>query len=171
MKSNTTRRSQPMIRSRLRSPTSKSMTTVLWPRNASPAPKAAALVVLPTPPLPDVMTTTLAKIPPPPHLCDRPCRSAALFSGATAARRNPYCKKQGLSSGDGQPVLNQRDLNRESALLRRQLFADQIMPGDADQFGLQPRAEDPRRDIAAGAGQGPAAQGAVDVDIAVGDQL
>jgi hypothetical protein len=56
----TTRRSQPITRSRLRKPTSKSMTTVLWPRNASPAAKAAAVVVLPTPPLPDVIATTFA---------------------------------------------------------------------------------------------------------------
>src|SRR5260370_1306855 len=41
MKSKTTRRSHPMIRSRLRNPTSKSMTTVRWPRNASPASERA----------------------------------------------------------------------------------------------------------------------------------
>src|SRR5438309_567002 len=46
MKSNTTRRSQPMTRSRLRKPTSKSMTTVLWPRMASPAEIAAPRIDL-----------------------------------------------------------------------------------------------------------------------------
>jgi hypothetical protein len=45
-----------MIKSRLRKPTSKSMTAVLWPRNASPAEKLALVVVLPTPPLPEVTT-------------------------------------------------------------------------------------------------------------------
>jgi hypothetical protein len=41
----------------LRKPTSKSITTVLWPRNANPDAKLALVVVLPTPPLPDVTTT------------------------------------------------------------------------------------------------------------------
>src|SRR5258708_31914826 len=59
-KSNTTRRSQPMMRSRLRRPTSKSTTTVLCPRSASPVPSAAVEVVLPTPPLPDVITMVRA---------------------------------------------------------------------------------------------------------------
>jgi hypothetical protein len=58
--SNTTRRSTPMMRSRLRRPTSKSMTTVFLPRCARPVAKAAEEVVLPTPPLPDVTTTTCA---------------------------------------------------------------------------------------------------------------
>src|SRR5260370_40691665 len=60
MRSYTTRRSQPMMRSRLRSPTSKSMTAVLCPRNARPDAKLALVVVLPTPPLPEVTTTILA---------------------------------------------------------------------------------------------------------------
>src|SRR5438093_781865 len=47
-----------MTRSRLRSPTSKSITTTFCPLCASAAPKAAVDVVLPTPPLPDVTTTT-----------------------------------------------------------------------------------------------------------------
>src|SRR6478609_4809970 len=59
-KSYTTRRSQPMMRSRLRRPTSKSMTAVLWPASARPEAKLALVVVLPTPPLPDVTTMILA---------------------------------------------------------------------------------------------------------------
>ena len=55
----TTRRSQPMMRSRLRRPTSKSMTTVLLPRMARPLEKLALVVVLPTPPLPEVTTMRL----------------------------------------------------------------------------------------------------------------
>src|SRR4051812_8414930 len=58
-KSYTTRRSQPMMRSRLRRPTSKSMTAVLWPASASPEAKLALVVVLPTPPLPEVTTMIL----------------------------------------------------------------------------------------------------------------
>src|ERR1700739_1294407 len=60
MRSNTTRRSAPITRSRLRRPTSKSMTTTFSPICASAAPSAAVEVVLPTPPLPDVTTKTLA---------------------------------------------------------------------------------------------------------------
>src|ERR1700676_347072 len=60
IRSNTTRRSAPMTRSRLRSPTSKSTTTTLFPARAKAAPSAAVDVVLPTPPLPDVTTITLA---------------------------------------------------------------------------------------------------------------
>src|SRR5579864_348986 len=164
MKSNTTRRSHPMIRSRLRSPTSKSMTTVRWPRNARPAAKAADVVVLPTPPLPDVMTMTFAKsLPSRPR--DRHC-PAATDRFATLNRPD-----QALISSHGQPVVNQRDLHRRAAVFGRELIADQVMPGDADQFGLESRAEDARRLIAACPRQRPAAQGAIDVDVAVGDQL
>src|ERR1700736_189067 len=60
MRSNTTRRSAPSTRSRLRRPTSKSTTTTFSPICASAAPSAAVEVVLPTPPLPDVTTNTLA---------------------------------------------------------------------------------------------------------------
>jgi hypothetical protein len=49
-----------MMRSRLRRPTSKSITAVLWPLSASPDANAALVVVLPTPPLPEVTTTILA---------------------------------------------------------------------------------------------------------------
>src|SRR3954451_8672088 len=59
MRSNTTRRSAPITRSRLRRPTSKSTTTTLCPPCASAAPSAAVVVVFPTPPLPDVTTRTL----------------------------------------------------------------------------------------------------------------
>src|SRR5579871_3286382 len=59
MKSNTTRRSAPRMRSRLRRPTSKSTTQTFCPVWASAAPSDAVDVVLPTPPFPDVTTMTL----------------------------------------------------------------------------------------------------------------
>src|SRR3984957_135391 len=59
MKSKTTRRSAPITRSRLRSPTSKSTTQTRRPPCASAAPIEAVEVVLPTPPFPDVTTITL----------------------------------------------------------------------------------------------------------------
>src|SRR6185503_12157332 len=55
-KSYTTRRSHPMMRSRLRRPMSKSMTATFLPRLASPHARLAEVVVLPTPPLPEVTT-------------------------------------------------------------------------------------------------------------------
>src|SRR5260370_17403209 len=55
-KSYTTRRSHPMIRSRLRSPMSKSTTATRLPRCASPHAMLADVVVFPTPPLPEVTT-------------------------------------------------------------------------------------------------------------------
>ncbi len=61
-RSNTTRRSAPITKSRLRRPTSKSTTATFCPACASAAPSAAVVVVLPTPPLPDVTTRTLAML-------------------------------------------------------------------------------------------------------------
>ena len=60
IRSYTTRRSQPIIKSRLRKPTSKSITAVLWPRSAKPEAMLALVVVLPTPPLPEVTTMIFA---------------------------------------------------------------------------------------------------------------
>src|SRR5213596_2730447 len=60
IRSNTTRRSAPITRSRLRKPTSKSTTTTFCPLWASAAPSAAVEVVFPTPPLPEVTTRTFA---------------------------------------------------------------------------------------------------------------
>src|SRR6202790_562009 len=151
MKSNTTRRSQPMIRSRLRSPTSKSMTTVLCPRNASPAAKAAAVAVLAAPPLADVIITTFAKIPRSSGF--RPIRSSAVRRDRFPAREDRSAtlitNNQASNRGDGQPIIDERDLHRGSPLLGRQLLADEIAPGDADQLGLEPRAEDSRILVAA----------------------
>src|ERR1700730_3356901 len=166
MKSNTTRRSQPITRSRLRRPTSKSITTVLWPRNASPAAKAAALVVLPTPPLPDVITTTFANrsslpLARPRILILRPAHTVA----------QPLWRPLVSISRNGQLVIDKDDLYRETALFGRQLLADQIAPGDADQLGLEARAEDSRLDIAAGPGHCPTTQRAIDMDVAVGHSL
>src|SRR3954469_1360056 len=45
-----------MMRSRLRSPISKSMTATFLPRRASPQDRLAEVVVFPTPPLPEVTT-------------------------------------------------------------------------------------------------------------------
>src|SRR5690348_4802808 len=174
MKSKTTRRSQPMIRSRLRSPTSKSITTVRCPRKAKPAAKAAELVVLPTPPLPDVITTTFAKVPLPPKLSPGGGRCWLCIvqrdrSGAQPPLRTDPPASFGcrLASDDRQGIVNQRDLRRAALIFRRQLFADQIAPRYADQLGFEPSTEDSGSRVARGAGQRPAAKPAVNMDIAV----
>jgi hypothetical protein len=50
-----------MIRSRLRRPTSKSITAVFLPAFARPQAMLALVVVLPTPPLPEVTTMISAQ--------------------------------------------------------------------------------------------------------------
>src|SRR5215469_18897496 len=92
MKSNTTRRSAPITRSRLRRPTSKSTTTTDLPDCARAAPKAAVDVVLPTPPLPDVITRMFAIVP---FLEGFGSRQ---FQDSTVSRPNPAGLRRGRDS-------------------------------------------------------------------------
>src|SRR5476651_2524337 len=116
MKSNTTRRSHPMMRSRLRKPTSKSMTTVFLPRMARPAAIAAAVVVLPTPPLPEVTTITSPKADPPPP-------------------REPSIPS---TPQDDDTLLLQQNLRALADMLGRDAVAHEVSAGDADELGLEP---------------------------------
>src|SRR5579883_1345058 len=147
MKSKTTRRSHPMTRSRLRRPTSKSMTTVFLPFIANPAATAAEVVVLPTPPLPEVTTITCAKDP-----------SSHRPSAASIAE-------------DYHMLVIEHDLCRPAQMFRRDLVADEIAAGNADELGFQALDEDARRAVAGGAGDRPPAQGAVNMNVPVGDDL
>src|ERR1700689_4688790 len=74
-------------------------------------------------------------------------------------------------SREGQPVVGQAHLYRVTDMLGRNRFADQIVPGDAEQFGLELADEDPRLGIAARPGDGPASERAVDMDMAIGDDF
>src|SRR5918992_1341903 len=141
MKSNTTRRSQPMIMSRLRRPTSKSMTTVFLPRWASPAPMAAVVVVLPTPPLPEVMTMILAK-------------ASLLLERVDAERIAVEIHLH--------PLLQQAVL---------EIIAGAVDAADRHQLRLEAVAEDARLGVAVGAGQRATAQRAVDMHVATRDHL
>ena len=88
-KSYTTRRSQPMIRSRLRRPTSKSITATFLPWRARPQARLALVVVLPTPPLPEVTTMISAK-----------CSSSVLLLWSTrcaSVERQSSCSMRSLS--------------------------------------------------------------------------
>src|SRR5690349_18547094 len=132
-----------MTRSRLRSPTSKSTTTTLFPIFASAAPSAAVDVVLPTPPFPEVTTRTLAIFS---NLLDR---------SAQRRHRHRFTLKPGL--------------NGPAAILRIHLVGGPIEAVDGDQLRFELVAEDPRGRIAGGAGDGTAAKRSVDMDRPTGD--
>src|SRR3982751_1508450 len=138
MRSNTTRRSAPITRSRLRRPTSKSMTTTLSPFWARAAPRAAVDVVFPTPPLPDVTTRTLA---------------IGDLSLAGLIQRGDF-HNGALQPGLGRPVAK-RSID---------VFSGLVVAVDGEQFRLDLLAIDPGRRIAVDARHRPAAQRAVNMD-------
>src|SRR6476646_3871331 len=144
MRSNTTRRSAPITRSRLRRPTSKSMTTTLSPLWASAAPRAAVDVVFPTPPLPDVTTRTLAIV----------------ISLAGLIQRGNF-HGVALQPGLGRPVAK-RSVD---------FFSGLVEAVDRKQFRLDLLAIDPGRRIAVDARHRPAAERAVNMDLTAGDDL
>src|SRR6185437_3617389 len=144
MKSNTTRRSAPKMRSRLRRPTSKSTTTTFSPLRASVAPSAAVEVVLPTPPLPDVTTMTLA-------IFVSPNRSIK--------RCNVY------------DVTFEPDLRRPVAQPGVDLFSSSIVTVDGQKLGFDFLTIDARGRVAVDARHGAAAQRSVDMDRAAGDDF
>src|SRR5215211_4158249 len=144
IRSNTTRRSAPMIRSRLRRPTSKSIMATFWPLCASAAPSAAVDVVFPTPPLPDVTTSTLAIV--------------ALLSRL-------------IQRGDSHDLALQPGLRRPVAKRGVDFFRGLVVAIDGEQLRLDFLAVDPRGRIAVDSGHRPAAQRSVDVDRPAGDDL
>src|SRR6185436_6789624 len=144
IRSNTTRRSAPITRSRLRRPTSKSTTTTLCPLCASAAPSAAVVVVFPTPPLPEVTTRTLAI---------RDLLSRLI--------------QRGYFHG----VAFQPGLRRAVANRNVDFFCGLVVTVDGEQLGLDPLAVDPRVGVAVDARHRAAAQRPVDVDRSAGDDL
>src|SRR5262245_58083934 len=152
-RSYTTRRSQPMMRSRFRRPTSKSITTVLWPRRASPLAKLALVVVLPTPPLPEVTTTVLA------IFLSFSKKVSSLLEGV---------EQQPVPLGIRyEPHL--RRLTPHGRELRR--FAGPIQAGDGNQLRLHAEGEDPGIGIPARPRDGAAAQRRIYVDVPVRDHF
>src|ERR1700754_1945839 len=144
IRSNTTRRSAPITRSRLRRPTSKSTTTTLSPICASAAPSAAVDVVLPTPPLPDVTTKTLAIL----YLL---CR--------LIQRRNSH------------DVALEPCLSRPIAQGGAYLFSSLVVAIDCQQLCFDFLTVNPRGCIAVDPGHGAAAKRSVDVDRPPGDDF
>src|SRR6266571_2154991 len=144
MRSNTTRRSAPITRSRLRSPTSKSTTTTFCPLCASAAPSAAVEVVFPTPPLPEVTTSTLA--------------IRDLLSRL-------------IQRGNFHGVALQPGLRRAVAERDVDLFCSLVVAVDGEQLCLDLLAVDPRIGIAVDARHRTAAQRPIDVDRSAGDDL
>src|ERR1700731_847256 len=145
MRSNTTRRSAPITRSRLRNPMSKSTTTTFFPVCASPAPMAAVEVVFPTPPLPDVTTSTLAI-------------SFLLYLGSVE-RRNPH------------DVAFKPRLRWSIAKSGVQLFCCVVETIHSQKLGLDLLAINPLRRVAVDARHRAAAQRSVDVYRAAGHDL
>src|SRR5688500_11908258 len=169
-KSYTTRRSQPMIRSRLRRPTSKSITATFLPRRARPQARLALVVVLPTPPLPDVTTMISVNVVlrGAPVACDGAGflfirRLERLF---LSPRLSALFQRRNL-----QLFVLQPHLHRLAAQFLRNIFQHFVMAGHGDQFGMELAAENARFLVALRARERAAAQCAVDVDRAVGDDL
>src|SRR5467141_3749181 len=144
MRSNTTRRSAPMTRSRLRRPTSKSTTTTFSPLWASAAPSAAVEVVFPTPPLPEVTTSTLA--------------IRDLLSRL-------------IQRGNFHGVPLQPGLRRAVAERDVDFFSSLVVAIDGEQLCLDLLAVDPRVGISVDARHRAAAQRPIDVDRSAGDDL
>src|SRR4051812_14674102 len=146
MKSYTTRRSHPMIRSRLRRPTSKSMTAVLCPASARPDAKLALVVVLPTPPLPEVTTMIFAM---------GSLSGVQCFHHQLALRAAVQPHLRGLAEHFG----GQGDV------------AGAVDAGDGNEFGFEAQRDDARSVVTARAGDRLAAQWGVHVDAAIGDHF
>src|SRR5689334_2512554 len=138
MRSNTTRRSAPIIRSRLRRPTSKSTTATLCPLRASAAPKAAVEVVFPTPPLPDVTTNTW---------------DIVLNLSAVS-----------IQGGDLHGLAVKPCLYGAAAQASFQIVGGPVQAVDRQKLRFKAAAEDAGARIAREPGDRPAAQGSVDVD-------
>src|ERR1700729_963767 len=145
IRSNTTRRSAPSTRSRLRRPTSKSITTTRWPICASAAPSAAVDVVLPTPPLPDVTTRTLAIL--------------LISPNQSIQRCNLY------------DFAIEPDLRRSRIQGGIDFFCRSVVTVDGQKLGFDFVTVDPRLQIAVDAGHRPAAERAVDMDGAARDDF
>src|ERR1700761_2589414 len=175
IRSYTTRRSQPMMRSRLRRPTSKSMTGVLLPRRARADAKLAPVVVLPTPPLPEVTTMIFAI-------------TLTLCSSNSSIMRGHICRETQRASDrprqrasrrlrepqrfDHQLFFFEPDLHRLAEHVGRQwVLSRSIDACDRDEFRLETRAENARVVIALHAGQSPAAQRRVNMDVAFRDHF
>src|SRR5580704_2494401 len=159
IRSNTTRRSAPITRSRLRSPTSKSTTTTDWPVCASAAPSAAVEVVLPTPPLPDVTTKTLAILLP---FC---------FNPGSSLKKSSIQQRPSIQGFDAQPGILQRNLNGPAAQACIHVLGGLVVAVDGEQLGFIAAAENPRPRIASRARHGAAPQRPVDMDRSAGDDL
>ena len=104
-------------------------------------------MVLPTPPLPDVTTITLP--------IDLSCVPSSPVSRAFHPQRTAL----------------QPDLNGLAAQVRLHVLSRQVEAVDGDELGLELAAENARRGVAGRAGHGSAAQRAVDMDGAAGDDL
>src|SRR4029077_3021588 len=105
-----------MIRSRLRRPTSKSMTATFLPRLARPTASEALVVVLPTPPLPDVTTIISVNVILP-------------FFPARASTRSEFRQHQTIAVEPG--------LHGLSAQILRHAFENAVLAGNRHQLRME----------------------------------
>src|SRR5688500_17711961 len=78
----------------------------------------------------------------------------------------------GLLEGlDAQRLVAEERLHAPLSDIRVEIVARPVEAGDGDELRLQTLAEDAGRLVAIDPGQRPAAQGAIDMDAALGDEL
>src|SRR6185312_5853666 len=171
-----TRRSTPMMRSRLRSPTSKSIAMVFFPSSAMPVAMLALVVVFPTPPLPEVTTTILdtegllsAENQTSRESNKRPPRRASKFFCANFFRACVATVR--LERGDADRAVLDEHLGRLAAQLLGDGVGGDELAAHRNELGLEAVTEDAGVGAAMGAGERAAHEAAVDVDVAVGDDL
>src|SRR5881394_2231039 len=157
------RRSQPMMRSRLRRPMSKSMTATFLPRRASPQPRLAAVVVLPTPPFPDVTTMISGSF----------CAPAVDAAGGGVSWRiadisDDLLALRRADASEVKILAFESRLHRLACELGGNRLEHTEHARDGHELGIELLAKNARRLLAARAGKGATAQCAVDVDAAVG---
>src|ERR1700677_3978331 len=136
-----------MTRSRLRRPTSKSITTTVLPAWASAAPREADAVVFPPPPLPDVTTMTLDM---------RHSTPTETILSRAVIGLNESRKREG--------PLVAADLHSAAMEVGAPMLGHAVESVDGHQFGLHPATEDARLPAGHDAGDRPTPQRAVDVD-------
>src|SRR5258706_8278425 len=168
-KSYQTRRSHPMIRSRLRSPMSKSTTATRLPRCASPHAMLADVVVFPTPPLPEVTTIISANA----GISYEMFEAAgfglerAPFSSRMTVIDNVPRSVSGTDARETQFLARQPGLHGVAGQLGRNRLENAKHAGDRDEFGMKFLAEHPRGELTARAGHRASAQRTVNMEAAV----
>src|SRR3569833_1161220 len=138
-----------MMRSRLRSPISKSMTATFLPRRASPQDRLAEVVVFPTPPLPEV--TTMISV------------NGGVSSNSLFIAKGGEHPASVADFGELQVIAREPRLNRHAGELRRNRFEHTEHAGNRHELSVEGLAEHPCVGVAMRSRHYAAAQRSVDV--------